>query len=379
MVQEQKTHLYEWHKEHSNIIPFAGWLMPVWYSKSIDEHMAVREHAGLFDTSHMGRFYISGPDNIAFLQYVTSNNVEKLSYHDVQYSTILNEHGGIRDDIMLYRVDEELFLLVCNASNKDKIWKWLNEKKVQFNISLTDMSETIAMFALQGPLAAKVLDKISDNPVSSIKRFNIEKRSLDGIECFVSRTGYTGEDGFEIFILDAPKTDAGISKVVKLWEKILDTGKNYGVLPCGLGARDTLRLEAGLVLYDHEINEDITPLEARISYAVKFKKPEYIGKEALLKQKKDGIKQKRVGLILKERGIPREHYPIAIDGKEIGMTTSGNISPILKTGIAMGYLPKEYTELGTEVEIKIHNKWKKAEVVMWPFYPEDKYGYKRNE
>ncbi len=379
MAQEQKTHLYEWHKAHGNIIPFAGWLMPVWYSKSIEEHMAVREHAGLFDTSHMGRFYISGKDAINFLQYITSNNVEKLNPHDVHYSTILNEHGGIRDDIMLYRVNEELFLLVCNASNKDKIWAWLNEHKNKFNVNLVDMSETIAMFAFQGPEAASVLDKISDTPVSSIKRFNIENRKLAGYSCYVSRTGYTGEDGFEIFILDAPKTTEGISKVTKLWEKILDVGKPKGVLPCGLGARDTLRLEAGLVLYGHEIEENITPLEARIRYAVKFKKPDYIGKEALLKQKKEGVKQVRVGLVLKERGIPREHYPIAINGKELGMTTSGNISPILKTGIAMGYLPKEYSEIGTEVEIKIHNKWKKAEIVMWPFYPEDKYGYKRNE
>jgi aminomethyltransferase len=355
----------------AQFIEFAGWRMPLQYTSIVSEHMAVRERAGLFDVSHMGEFLITGPGALEFLQRVTSNDVSKLAEGGAQYSTVLNEHGGVKDDVVIYRLAKARFLLVCNAVNIEKLERWFDEQKDP-KTEVANISDNTVLLALQGPLAQQILQPLTPVDLRTIQRFHGQWVELAGIRCWVGRTGYTGEDGFEIFLMDLKEKDPA----VKIWRSLVDAGRSYGLALCGLGARDTTRLEAGLCLYGNELNEDITPLEARISFVVKFEKPEFIGKDALLELKQSGLKRVRVGLRMLESGVPRKGMKVLREGEVIGEITSGTFSPVLKRGIAMGYVPPSL-EFGQHVEVEVHGRAKRAELVKWPFYDQTRYGWSR--
>jgi len=369
--------LYDWHKTHGDVIPFAGWEMPVRYSDIRDEHMAVRDAVGVFDVSHMFRFFVEGSQAEEFLQTLTTNNVSKLDINGGHYTTCLNENGGIHDDLMLYKVGETQFIWVTNASNGPKIHSHLTDNAKHFDVVVTDKSKDIAMVAVQGPKALDLLTKMAGKDVD-YGRFTCNPVKLAGFDTYLCRTGYTGEDGAELLVLDTPLSDEGKKKAIAFWEELLKQGQEFGIKPCGLGARDSTRLEAGFVLYGHELNEETSPLEAVIPYAVKFKvEPQYIGYEAVKKQKSDGVTKTRIGFIMTDRGIPRENYPIIFNGKQIGMTSSGGLSPILNAGIGMGYVPPDTVNDGDVIEIDIKGRIRKAEVRKWPFYNPDEYGSTR--
>ncbi len=374
-----RTHLFEWHKSHGDVVPFAGWEMPVRYSDIREEHMAVREAVGVFDTTHMSRFRISGHDAVDFLQTLTTNNVRKLKPNGGHYSTCLNERGGTKDDLMLYRVGDDEFIWVTNAANGPKIWAHIQEHAARFDVKVEDKSREIVMIAVQGPKALALLSKLAGEDVSALPRFTCNPLTLAGEDCFLCRTGYTGEDGGEILLLDTPYDPTGIKKAVRFWEAILEQGAEFGVKPCGLGARDSTRLEAGFVLYGHELDEDTSPIEARIPYAVKFKvEPHYIGYDVVRRHKKEGVKKTRIGLVMIDRGVPRPDYPIILGGEKIGVVTSGGMSPLLKKGIALGYVPPNTVDVGDIVEVDIRGRHRKAEVTEWPFYDTSRYGATRS-
>jgi len=349
--------------------------MPLWYKGIIPEHMTVRNKVGVFDISHMGRALISGPESEAFLNYVTTNDVARLTPLSAHYSTMCNEKGGIKDDFILSRLEPEKFFMVYNAANRTKNYEWLVQHSKSFNVKVEDVSDIIAMFAVQGPKAQETLQKIADSDLSKIERFKCGWTKLEGVDVFLSRTGYTGEDGFEIFVWDTSLSNP--AKAEKVWNAILETGKDFGIEPCGLGARDTLRLEAGMCLYGNDIDENTTPLEARLGFVVKFKKENFIGKDALLKQKAEGVKRKRVGLRMLEKSIPRPNYEVWKNDQIIGHVTSGTFSPVLQCGIAVAYVPTEHAVKDSMVMVKIRSKLVKAEVVKFPFYDPTRYGYRR--
>ncbi len=350
--------------------------MPLWYKGIIPEHLAVRNNVGIFDISHMGRVMITGADSRNFLNYVITNDVSKLSSNSALYSVMCTENGGIIDDFVTYMLEEEKFLLVSNASNREKDYNWLLKNARAFNVKIEEISDNVAMLAVQGPKAEETLQKISSEDLGRIERFKCGRSRLAGIEVFLSRTGYTGEDGFEIFIWNAPLKEP--TNALKLWKGILDAGQPFGIKPCGLGARDTLRLEAGLCLYGNDINETITPLEAGLGFVVKLQKENFIGKATLQNQKIEGIKRKRVGTQILGEGIPRPNFEIYNDKDEkIGQLTSGTFSPLLKYGIGMGYVEISHAQEGNIVNVKIRNKKAKAKIVSFPFYDPEKYGYKR--
>jgi len=377
----KRTHLYDWHIVHGDVIPFAGWEMPVRYTDIREEHMAVRNALGIFDTTHMSRFIIKGPEAQTFLQTLTTNNVSKLSVNEGHYTTCLNEQGGIHDDLTLYRVGEYEYIWITNASNGPKIKDHLRKHSPRFDVEVVDNSREIAMIAVQGPKALQLIKKIVDRNISEYKRFSCNRVTLAGYDCYLCRTGYTGEDGVEILVLDTPFNDEGKKKAIAFWEELLTQGEAFGVRPCGLGARDSTRLEAGLVLYGHELDEETSPIEARIPYAVKFKvEPHYIGYDVVKHHKDEGgIKKTRIGLVMIDRGIPREHYPVYLNGEEIGQISSGGLSPILNKGIALAYVRPESLNEGDTVEIDIKGRMREAEVTTWPFYDSSLYGSSRTQ
>ena len=374
----ERTHLYEWHAAHGDMVPFAGWEMPVRFTDIRDEHMAVRDNVGVFDTTNMFRFFIEGPDAIDFLQTLTSNNVRKLSVNGGQYTTCLNEKGGVRDDLMLYRIGEEEFIWITNAANGPKIKEHLLKHAKKFTVRVLDRSKEITMIAVQGPKAMDLLSKMAGRDTTEYKRFTCNPLQLAGFDCYLCRTGYTGEDGGEILVLDTPFNDSGKKKAVAFWEALLKHGEEFGVKPCGIGARDSTRLEAGFVLYGHELDETTSPIEARIPYAVKFKvEPHYIGYDVVRSHKKEGVEKTRIGLVMIDRGIPRKHYPVYVDDEQIGETSSGGLSPILSKGIALAFVKPNVVKEGDTVEIDIKGRKRKAEVTKWPFYNPEVYGSTR--
>lgn len=373
-----RTHLYDWHKSHGDVIPFAGWEMPVRYTDIREEHMAVRKSVGIFDTTHMFRFLISGPQAPDLLQTVTTNSISKLGMNEGHYSTCLNEKAGIHDDLMIYRIGEQKYIWITNASNGPKIKAHLAAHAKQFRVSVEDKSRDIVMIAVQGPQALTLLSKMAGEDLRKLARFSCNPIRFAGRDCYLCRTGYTGEEGGEILLLDTPFSEAGKKKAISFWEEILRQGKDLDVKPCGLGARDSTRLEAGFVLYGHELNEEITPLEARISYAVKFKvEPHYIGYDALLKQKQEGVTRTRIGLLMIDKGVPREQYPIMLGNQQIGAVTSGGMSPVLDCGIALALVKADAVKEGDTVEVDIKGRLRKARVTGWPFYNPDEYGENR--
>jgi len=372
----QKTHLYQYHKQNAKMTEFANFHMPIWYKGIIPEHMAVRTHVGIFDITHMGRALITGPQSETFLNHTTTNDVSALTPLSAQYSTMCNENGGIKDDFVLSRLEPQKFLIVYNAANRQKDHQWLLQNSKPFNVKLEDASDNIAMFAVQGPNAQQTLQKTTDTDLSKIERFKCSWTKLANADAFISRTGYTGEDGFEIFVYDTPVSNP--EKAVQVWNAILKAGEEFGIEPCGLGARDTLRLEAGMCLYGNDIDETTTPLEAGLGFVVKLKKESFIGKDTLIKQKAEGIKRKRVGLKMTEKGIPRPKQQVTNEShQQIGYVTSGTYSPLLERGIAMAYVSIENATEGAHVLVKVRDKSLTAEVVKFPFYDPTKYGYAR--
>ena len=350
--------------------------MPLWYKGIIPEHLAVRNNVGIFDISHMGRIMITGSDSMHFMNYVITNDVSRLLPNSALYSVMCTENGGIIDDFVTYMLEEEKFLMVSNASNREKDYNWLLKNAKGFNVKIEEISDDVAMLAVQGPKAEKTLQKISSEDLSKIERFKCGRSRLAGIDVFLSRTGYTGEDGFEVFVWNAPLKEP--TNALKFWKTILEAGQTFGIKPCGLGARDTLRLEAGLCLYGNDIDETTTPLEAGLGFVVKLKKENFIGKARLESQKNEGIKRKRVGIQILEKGIPRPNFEIYNDEDEkIGLLTSGTFSPLLKYGIGMGYVQISHAQEGNIVNVKIRDKKTKAKIVSFPFYDPEKYGYKR--
>ncbi|MFW9911445.1 MAG: glycine cleavage system aminomethyltransferase GcvT [Candidatus Thorarchaeota archaeon] len=375
----KQTQLYDWHKSHGDIVPFSGWEMPVRYTDIREEHMAVRDGVGIFDTSHMFRFFIKGPQALEFLQTMTSNNVSKLNVNGGQYTTCLNEQGGIHDDLMLYRVDEQEYIWVTNAANGPKISAHLNKHLKDFDVEVDDRTDEITMIAVQGPKAMALLSKIARRDLSEYGRFTSNLVDLSGYRVYLCRTGYTGEDGAELLVLDTPCSVEGKKKAVAFWELLLEQGQEFGAKPCGLGARDSTRLEAGLVLYGNDIDEKTSPLEARIPYAVKFKvDPHYIGYDELKRQKEEGVAKTRIGLVMIDRGVPRKDYEVLFEGESIGKVSSGVMSPLLRNGIGLAYVKPSVVEEDAIVEINIKGRLRKARVTKWPFYDPEKYGSTRS-
>lgn len=357
----------------AQFVEYAGWEMPLSYTSLAEEHMAVRNAVGIFDASHMGEFSVKGPKALDFLQSVTTNDVSRLAVGSAQYSTITNELGGTKDDIFVYRLGESDYMIVCNAANVAKIGSWLAEKNRE-GTEIKDITLTTTLFAIQGPKALSTLQELTDFDLGKLKRFEAAWVDLGGAIALVSRTGYTGEDGFEIFLTNEPMESP--KRAEALWMAIMKSGESHGIKACGLGARDTARLEAGLCLYGKELTEEISPLEARIEYAVNLEKGNFVGSDALREQKKSGLKKVRVGLRMLELGIPRHGHEIFKNGAKVGSVSSGTFSPLLKVGIAMGFVPPE-TKAGEILSIEIHERKRAAKVVEWPFYNPSMYGHKR--
>ncbi len=355
------TPLCEYHKRlGARMIPFAGFLMPVEYSGILDEHMTVRNHAGIFDVSHMGEFRVSGANALTLLQRITINDVSALKPGKVHYSCFPNGKGGIVDDLLVYKYSDTEFLLVVNASNTLKDWEWVNTNNSE-GATLENISDLTAQIALQGPAATDIMQKLTGANLSALNYYSFITCSVAGINnVLISTTGYTGEPGYEIYI---PPAEAG-----RLWLALLEEGKKYGLKPIGLGARDTLRLEAGMCLYGNDIDDTTSPLEAGLQRYIKFNAKDFIDKEYMLAQQANGLNRKLTGFIMLEKGIPRHDYDVC-DGSAriIGKVTSGTISPVLNTGIGMAYIHPEYNAPGTEIFIKIRNRLLKAKVTNLPF------------
>ncbi|RYL87862.1 glycine cleavage system aminomethyltransferase GcvT [Sporolactobacillus sp. THM19-2] len=356
------TPIYEYYKSSdAKLIEFGGYLLPVSLSGIKLEHQAVRTRAGLFDVSHMGEFHLQGPEAEAFLQKMITNNVAKTQPGDAQYTAMCYENGGTVDDLMVYRLAGDAFMLVVNAANIDKDFDWLDSHLTEEAV-LTNQSANIALLALQGPAAEHILQKIADIPLAQISRFTFREHvSLEGIQALVSRTGYTGEDGFELY--------CPWEKARALWDRLLDAGKDEGLIPCGLGARDTLRFESCLPLYGQELSPDVSPLEAGIGFAVKAKKNvPFLGQKALSEQRENGLKRKIVGIEMVDRAIPRTHYEVYSDNRKIGQITTGTQSPTLGKNLGLALIDIMYTRPGTTLEVDIRGKRKKAVIVHTPFY-----------
>ncbi len=357
----KQTPLYENHLElKGKIIDFGGWALPVEYTGILAEHEAVRTKAGLFDVSHMGEITVKGQDAEKYIQMIVTNDISVLDNNQIAYTTMCYPDGGVVDDLLVYKYNSENYLLVVNASNTDKDYDWF--KRNEFgNVTIENVSEKYALLALQGPNAQDILQKLVTEDLNTIEYYHfLDNVDVGGIKALVSRTGYTGEDGFELYF--APK-DA-----TKMWNLLLETGKEDGPIPAGLGARDTLRFEATLPLYGHELEKDITPLEAGLGFCVKFAKDDFIGKEALAEQKAAGLKRKLVGFEMVDRGIPRSHYDVYAEGNKIGFVTTGSFSPTLKKNIGLALIEAGFAKEGTEIEIAIRNRNLKAVVIKKPFY-----------
>ncbi|WP_258102550.1 glycine cleavage system aminomethyltransferase GcvT [Marinoscillum sp. MHG1-6] len=350
------------HEHHvaigGKMTPFAGFEMPVRYSSDKEEHMTVRQGVGVFDVSHMGEFIVKGPQSLDLLQWVCSNDISKITVGQAQYGCLPNDKGGIVDDLIVYKLDDEEYMLVVNASNIEKDWNWISAQN-RFGADMIDISEDIALFAVQGPRAIEVLQKLTDIDLSGISFYHFTKGILADVEMIISATGYTGSGGFELYV---PKEHA-----MAVWNKIFEAGEPYDIKPIGLGARDTLRLEMGYCLYGNDINDSTSPIEAGLGWVTKFTK-EFINAEQLRTQKEAGTGKKLVGFKMVERGIPRHDYSILNEsGEEIGYVTSGTMSPQLNIGVGLGYVKTGYHTSGSEIFISIRDKKVKAEVSKPPF------------
>jgi len=350
------------------MVDFGGWDMPVQYpAGTIEEHLRTRQHAGLFDVSHMGEIEVRGAEAIALINYLVSNDAAKLSDGQAQYSALTTPAGTVVDDLLVYRIAADHLLLVVNAGTTEKDWDWINAHRKSDGAELKNVSAEYCQLALQGPDALSILQKLTDLPLADIKYYHFMEGQVDAIPALVSRTGYTGEDGFEVY--------ADSSKAEQIWNRILDAG-NFGsptgVLPCGLAARNTLRLEASMALYGHEIDEETTLLEANLGWICKLNKGDFIGRDALARQKEAGLSRRLVGFEVTERGIARDGQEVLIAGARVGKVTSGSPAPYLKKNIGMAYVPKESANEGQELQIDVRGKLVGARIVKTPFYKREK-------
>lgn len=354
---EKKTPLYPIHEAlHGKMVSFAGYLLPVQYSGVIAEHMAVRQAAGLFDVSHMGEVVFSGPDALKNINTLFTNDFTNMTDGRVRYSPMCNDTGGVVDDLIVYRLNEQQYLVVVNAANKEKDVAWMRAH-LSGQVEMRDISDEIAQIALQGPKSTEILSRLTAEIPSKYYSFNRDVQTA-GVRCIVSQTGYTGETGYELY--------CSAQDACRLWDALMEAGKDFGLIPCGLGARDTLRLEAAMPLYGHEMDDSITPLEAGLSFAVKMKKPGFIGKTAL--EERGEPKKRRVGLKMTGRGIAREQCPVMEGDKQIGVTTSGTHCPYLGGAYAMAYVENERAAVGEKCEVEVRGRRIAAEVVALPFY-----------
>ena len=346
------------------MVDFGGWDMPVQYpAGTIEEHLRTRNHAGLFDVSHMGEIDVRGTDAISFVNRVTSNDVSKLIDGQAQYSALTTPKGTVVDDLLVYRISGDHLLLVVNASTTDKDWDWIIAQKTNESVELKNVSADYCQLAIQGPDALAIVQQMTDVQLAEIKYYHFTQGNVDNTPAIISRTGYTGEDGFEVY--------AAPDRAEQLWNKILEVGKfgdAQGILPCGLAARNTLRLEAGMALYGNDIDETTTLLEANLGWICKLDKGEFIGRETLLKQKETGVSRRLVGFEVTERGIARDHQDVVVNGKVVGQVTSGSPAPFLKKNIGFAYVPIEMTTAGQQIKIDVRGRLVDAQVVKTPFY-----------
>ena len=359
------TPLYEAHISiGARMVEFAGWQMPLQYSGHVQEHMAVRQAAGLFDVSHMGEIEIRGADALALVQHVTTNDASKLEDNQVQYSTLTSTDGRVLDDLLVYRINSDYFLLVVNAGGADSDFNWIENHAGALNVEVHNTSDGFALLALQGPRAEQVLQELTDHMLDRIPYYWSQRVMVDGVDCRVSRTGYTGEDGFEILCEPADARH--------LWNRLLVIGQDLGLIPCGLAARNTLRLEAAFRLYGHDMDQTTTPLEAGLGWVVKLAKGDFIGRDALVRQKQEGLMRKLVGFEVLDRAPARDGYPVVIGDEQVGVVTSGSPAPFLKKNIGFAYLPTQHTSLGAEFFVAIRGRNVPARVVETPFYKRDR-------
>ncbi len=362
----KQTPLYDRHVAlGARMIPFAGWMMPVQYSGIIAEHRSVRNDAGLFDLGHMGQVAVTGKDALPFLQYVATNDVSKLEPGQAQYAMLTNEQGGVVDDIIIYREPSaDGYMVVVNASNKEKDVAWMQDwaqRRSDLDVSVEDISDSLGMIAIQGPHSDDIVAPLTDADLAGLGGFTLVEATVTGIPVKLARTGYTGEDGFEIY----PE----INRTGELWDALMAAGESHGLLPIGLGARDTLRLEARMPLYGNELADDISPLEAGLGWAVDLNKGEFVGSGPITAQKAAGVPRRTVGFRMTERsGAPRSHCPVQIDGKEVGFVTSGAMSPTLGENIGLALVESSAAGVGKPLEIVIRDKPFAAVQIKMPFY-----------
>jgi len=355
------THLHDWHEEHgAKMVSFAGFHMPLSYQAITIEHITTRKAAGIFDVTHMGRAMITGSEATQYLDNLLPTRIHQLENGAGTYSAFCNTNGGIVDDLFLFRLTDNEYYMVVNGANRKKDFGWMKKHAKEFNVKISNISDSTPMFALQGPAAVKILQKLTSVDLDSVPRFHSVKTQLNGFDVIATRSGYTGEDGFELAQLNVNLDKQELA--VQLWEDILEQGKEEGLVPVGLAARDTLRLEAGMALYGNDINEDTSPFEARIGFIVHLKKEKFLGKEALVTEKTEKPQRLRVGLIMLGKGIPRTGNPIYAKGEVIGEVTSGSISPLLRRGVALGYVNRAFRVSETLVHIEIGKKKRWAEI-----------------
>ena len=365
----KRTPLHSAHRRlDGRMVEFGGWDMPVQYpAGTMTEHLRTRTHAGLFDVSHMGEIDVRGPDAIPFVNRLVSNDAAKLIDGQAQYSALTTPEGTVIDDLLVYRLAEDHLLLVVNAGTTEKDWDWIRSHHGNENVELKNVSADYCQIAIQGPAALSILQTLTAVPLNEIKYYHFRYAPVDGVAAIVSRTGYTGEDGFEVY--------ASADKGEQLWNKLLDAGNfgaDAGVLPCGLAARNTLRLEAGMCLYGHEIDETTTLLEANLGWICKLNKGDFIGRERLQKQKEAGIERKLVGFEVTDHGIARDGQDVLIGGRRVGQVTSGSPAPFLKKNIGMAYVPVEFAGEGGAIEIDVRGRLVGAQIVPLPFYKRPK-------
>jgi aminomethyltransferase len=365
----KQTPLNQVHRQMGGrMVDFGGWDMPVQYpAGTVEEHLRTRRHAGLFDVSHMGEIEVRGADAIRLVNRLCSNDAGKLTDGQAQYSALTTEAGTVVDDLLVYRFAQDHLLLVVNASTTDKDWDWINAQRGDEQVELKNRSAEFCQLAVQGPDALSIVQQLTDTPLAEIKYYHFRVGTVDGVDAIISRTGYTGEDGFEVY--------AAPEKAAQLWQRILAVGRygtDEGILPCGLAARNTLRLEAAMALYGHEITEETTLLEANLGWICKLNKGEFNGRAALARQKEAGIRRKLVGFEVIERGIARDDQDVLVGGARVGRVTSGSPAPYLKKNIGMAYVPIEHANEGQEIQIDVRGRAVAARIVPTPFYKREK-------
>ena len=355
-------------RQGARMVDFGGWDMPVQYpAGTVEEHLRTRRHAGLFDVSHMGEIEVRGAEAIPFVNRLCSNDVTKLVDGQAHYSALMTPEGTVVDDLLVYRFAEDHLLLVVNAGTTEKDWDWIGAHRGDETVELTNRSADFCQIAVQGPDAVRILQTLTETPLEEIKYYHFREGTVDGVPAIISRTGYTGEDGFEVY--------AAPDKAEQLWDRILEAGKHgtpEGILPCGLAARNTLRLESAMALYGHEIDETTTLYEANLGWICKLNKGDFTGRERLAQQKAEGVGQKLVGFEVTDRGVARDGYDVLINGEKLGRVTSGSPAPYLKKNIGLAYVPTQYADAGQEIQIDVRGRPIAARIVPVPFYKREK-------